>query len=93
MENSNFFSKYPFWYCFNLSLKDSVFNNSSIFPICHFTNTEIYNCRILSEQACSNCANLIVKDSYINSIEFAWKSDRIIFENNYIFGDKILLNC
>ena len=93
VENSDFFSKYPFWYCFNLFLKDSVFNSTFLFPIWNCNNIYIYNCRIDTEQGCSNCKNLIIKDSYINSNDFSWKSERIILEKNVVFGERILRDC
>jgi len=81
VEDSNIFLNNNFWHCYNLNLYKINFELDSKDPIWYCKNTEINNSKILSSKACRNCINMYIKDSYINSEDFCWKSDGIKFEN------------
>ena len=85
--------KYTIWHCQNLILYKTVLETNSRASLWYCNNVEITNCKLFGVKACRNCTNLVIKDSIINSDDFAWKCESIRLYNCKIEGITPLLDC
>ena len=86
IEDSNIILKYCIWHCHNLTLYKTILDANSRASIWYCDNIEIIDCKINNVKACRNCTNLTIKDSIINSEDFAWKCEGVKMINCKITG-------
>ena len=95
IEDTTIILKYTIWHCHNLNIYKTILEANSRASIWYCNNVEIINCKIYSVKACRNCSNLVIKDSIIQSEDFAWKCESIRLENCKLGGATVtpLLDC
>ena len=95
IEDTTIILKYTIWHCHNLNVYKTILEANSRASIWYCNNIEITDCKIYSVKACRNCTNLVIKDSVIQSEDFAWKCDGIKLINCKLGGATVtpLLDC
>ena len=95
IEETNIFLKYTIWHCHNITIYKTVLETNSRASIWYCNNIEITDCKLNSVKACRNCANIVIKDSVIQSEDFAWKCESIKLINCKLVGATVtpLLDC
>ena len=95
IEDTTIILKYTVWHCYNLNMCKTIFDANSRASIWYCNNVEITNCKLLSVKACRNCSNIVIKDSIIESEDFAWKCESIRLENCKLRGATVtpLFDC
>ena len=95
IEDTTIILKYTVWHCHNLNMYKTILEANSRASIWYCNNVEITNCNLYSVKACRNCSNIVIKDSIIESEDFAWKCDSIKLENCKLRGATVtpLLDC
>lgn len=86
IEDTHILLRYCAWYCHNIILNKTIFEENSRSSMWYCKNIELVNCKINSVKACRDCSNLILKDCIINSDEFGWKCQSIKIINCKING-------
>ena len=95
IEDTKIILKYTIWHCHNIVISKTILEATSRASIWYCTNIEITNCNLYSVKACRNCSNIVIKDSIIESEDFAWKCESIRLENCKLRGATVtpLLDC
>ena len=95
IEDTKIILKYTIWHCTNINILNTILEATSRASIWYCNNIELTNCSIYSVKACRNCTNLVIKDSIIESEDFAWKCESIRLINCKIRGATVtpLLDC
>ncbi len=95
IEDTTIILKYTVWHCHNLNMYKTILEANSRASIWYCNNVEITNCNLYSVKACRNCSNIVIKDSIIESEDFAWKCDSIKLVNCKLRGATVtpLLDC
>lgn len=95
IEDTTIRLKYTIWHCHNLNMCKTILEANSRASIWYCNNVEITNCNLYSVKACRNCSNIVIKDSIIESEDFAWKCESIKLENCKLRGATVtpLLDC
>ena len=94
-EDTRIILKYTIWHCHNINVTKTILEATSRASIWYCNNIEITNCNIYCVKACRNCSNIIIKDSIIESEDFAWKCESIRLENCKVRGSTVtpMLDC
>ena len=86
IEDTTIILKYTIWHCHNLTIYKTILEATSRASIWYCNNVEITDSKIYSVKGCRNCSNIVIKDSIIQSEDFAWKCESIKLINCKIGG-------
>ena len=73
--------RYPFWHVEKAKITDSNFTENCRAALWYDKDICIENCRLGGIKAIRECENISLKNSSVNSPEFAWKSQKLTIEN------------
>ena len=73
--------RYPFWHVDTARISDTTFTENCRAALWYDNNITIEKCRLFGIKALRECTDIIIKNSSVNSTEFAWKCKNLVFEN------------
>ena len=87
IEKCKFSLRYPLWHVDTLDISNSIFSSTCRAPLWYSKDINITSITLLGVKALRECQNISIKESDIQSEEFAWKSSRINIANSSIKGE------
>ncbi len=76
--------RYPFWHMDNSKISATSLTENCRAALWYDTNLQIEACRLGGIKALRECQNIIIKNTTVNSTEFAWKCQKLTIENMII---------
>lgn len=85
---SSFSWKYPLWYCEDVKVRDSVFQESARSGVWYTKNLNFIDVKLDAPKYFRRCSNVKLENVIMNNAqETLWNSDSIEIKNCYVKGD------
>ena len=88
----SFSLRYPLWHVKKFSLNNSVLDELTRAPIWYSFDGKIDNCNVRGVKAVRECNNIDIKNSFIDSTEFGWKSNNITLTDSDIISEYLFFD-
>lgn len=94
IERCKFEWKYPLWYCKNVIVNNSYFDNNGRSGIWYTDNITINDTIIDAPKQFRRSKNITLNNvKFNNALETMWSSSHINMQNVYVRGDYFAMNC
>lgn len=70
--------RYPLWHTIGTNIQNSTFTKNCRAALWYDKTLSIRDCKFAGPKAIRECSNVIIKNSEIDSTEFAWKCENLV---------------
>ena len=92
VEKCSFSLRYPLWHIKGFDVRNTVMDEKTRAAIWYCRNGKISDSKLTGIKAVRECQNIDVRNCYIISQEFGWKSDNIILTDTEIVSEYLFLD-
>ena len=90
-EKCQFKLRYPFWHCFGVDVRESIFSNTCRAPLWYSKSINISMSSLHGTKAIRECRDVDIRNTDIISDEFGWYSDGVEIANSSLSGEYALM--
>lgn len=92
VDGCSFSLRYPVWHAKGYKLLNSFLDEKTRAPIWYSTGGVIKNTKITGVKALRECADTVIEDCEIESVEFGWKTDRTAISGGTLTSEYAFLD-